>query len=119
MDPFLIPARSRSGRITDSQTGPKVSEQLYRKTLAHDISELVHRGNMEDANLSQCHLLANEVDVDLDMLGATVDGVSGHIDGATIVVVDHRGQGYKDVKFLKKLPHPAITYATTRYSASA
>jgi hypothetical protein len=85
MDPFLIPARSCSGRITDTQTGPKVSEQLYRKTLAHDISELVHRGNMEDANLSQCHLLANEVDVNLDMLGATVvDGVSDHIDGANI-----------------------------------
>jgi hypothetical protein len=47
------------------------------------------------------------VDVDLVMLGATVvDGVSSHVDGANIVVVDHRGQGDRDVKFLKKLPHP-------------
>ena len=54
MDPFLIPASSRSGRITDA--GPKVGEQLYRKTLGHDIRELVHRGNMEDANLAQGQL---------------------------------------------------------------
>jgi hypothetical protein len=33
---------------------------------------------MEDANMSLGHLLMNEVDVNLDMLGATeVDGVSG------------------------------------------
>ena len=41
---------------------------------------------MEDANLSHGHLLANEVDVDLDMLGATVvDGISSHVNGANIV----------------------------------
>jgi hypothetical protein len=41
---------------------------------------------MEDANLSHGHLLANEVYVDLDMLGATVvDRISSHVDGANIV----------------------------------
>jgi hypothetical protein len=50
----------------------------------------------------------NEVDVNLDMLSAMVaDGVSGHIDGANIVVVDHCGQGDRDVKFMKELPQPA------------
>ena len=34
MSHFLIPARSRSGRrITDAEAGPKVCEQLHRKTL--------------------------------------------------------------------------------------
>ena len=57
MSHFLIPARSRSGRrITDAEAGPKVCEQLHRKTLGHDIRELVHRGNMEDANLAQGQL---------------------------------------------------------------
>ena len=109
MSHFLIPARNRSGRrITDAEAGPKVCEQLHRKTVGHDIRELVSRRNVEDANLPQGHLLANEVDVDLDMLGATVvDRVSSHVDGANIVAVDHCSQGYRDVKFLKKLPHPA------------
>ena len=41
---------------------------------------------MKDANLSHGHLLANQVDVDLDMLGATVvDGISSHVNGANIV----------------------------------
>ena len=109
MSYFLIPARSRSGRrITDAEAGPKVCEQLHRKTLGHDIRELVSRRNVEDANLPQGHLLANEVDVDLDMLGATVlDRISSHVDGANIVAVDHCSQGNRDVKFLKELPHPA------------
>jgi hypothetical protein len=34
-------------------------------------------------------------------------GLAGHIDDANIVAVDHHGQGYQDVKFLKKLPHLA------------
>jgi hypothetical protein len=63
---------------------------------------------MEDANLPQGHLLTNEVDVDLDMLGATVvDRISSHVDGANVVAVDHCSQGNRDVKFLKELPHPA------------
>jgi hypothetical protein len=59
---------------------------------------------MEDVNLSQGYLFANEVDVDLYMLG---DRTSSHVDGANIVAVDHCSQGDRDVKFLKKLPHPA------------
>jgi len=63
---------------------------------------------VEDANLPQGHLLANEVDVDLDMLGATVvDRISSHVDGENVVAVDDYSQGNRDVKFLKELPHPA------------
>ena len=92
----------------DAEDGPKVYEQLHRKTFDHDIRELVGRRNVEDANLPQGHLLANEVDVDLDMLGATVvDRISSHIDGANVVAVDHCSQGNRDVKFLKELPNPA------------
>jgi len=38
---YLTPARSRSGSLTDSKTGPKISKQLYRKTLSHDVSKLM------------------------------------------------------------------------------
>ena len=54
MSHFLIPARSQSGRrITNAEAGPKVCEQLHRKTLGHDSCKLVSRRNVEDVNLPQ------------------------------------------------------------------
>jgi len=45
------------------------------------IGEPKERGGRESA-----HLLANEVDVDLDMLGATVvDRINSHVDGTNVV----------------------------------
>jgi hypothetical protein len=44
---------------------------------------------MEHPNLSQGNLVVDKVNVDLDVLRATmVDMISGHIDGANIVTVD-------------------------------
>jgi hypothetical protein len=55
----------------------------------------------------------NKVDVDLDMLGATVmDMVSSHVDGANIVC----GQGDRSCCTQQ---HLAMTCTTARYSASA
>ena len=89
----------------NAQIGPKIRKQLYGETLGHDVGELVYRGDMENANLSQSNLLADEVDVDLDMLGTTMmDGVGSHIDTAGIVAVDDRRQGNQDVQLLEELP---------------
>jgi hypothetical protein len=68
----LIPARSRSGRRADAETGPKFSEELNRKSLGHDVRELVRGRDMKNPKLSQGHLLTNEVNVDLDMLRASM-----------------------------------------------
>ena len=38
---YLTPARSRRGSLSDSKTGPKISKQLYRKTLSHNVSKLM------------------------------------------------------------------------------
>ena len=45
---------------------------------------------MEDSNLSQCHLLADEVKVNLNMLRAPmVDGIGYNVDSGHIVSVDN------------------------------
>ena len=67
---LLIPSRSRSGRITDAKTGPKLSEQWSWKALRHDVRELVRGRHMEDPDLTQGHLLTDEVDANLDVLCA-------------------------------------------------
>jgi hypothetical protein len=104
----LIPARSRSGRRADAKTGPKLIEELYREALGHDVRELVSGGNVKNPDLSKRHLLANEVNVDLDMLRASVvDRVGRHVDGADVVTIDNGGGGEWNMELLKKLADPA------------
>jgi hypothetical protein len=62
---------------------------------------------MEHPNLSQSNLVTDKVNVNLDVLHATmVDKISGHIDSAKIVTVHdvHRGNGH--VELLEKLTKP-------------
>lgn len=76
-------------------TYPNVSKQLtqlYDGVLCHNISALMIGGYMQDANLSQRHLFMDEMDIDLDVLGATVlDRVGRHADNADVVAVDDGG----------------------------
>ena len=62
--------------MADTKTRPKLSKQLYKKALSHGVSILMQARNTKNTNFSQGDLLADKVDVDLDMLGATMmDGV--------------------------------------------
>ena len=62
---------------------------------------------MENANLAESHLLTDEMDVDLNVLGtAMVDRVGCHIDSADVVTVDNCGDLQWNMKFLKKLSKP-------------
>jgi hypothetical protein len=63
---------------------------------------------MEDPNLSQSHLLTDEVDVDLDVLrAAMMNWVGCHVDSTNIVSKNNSRRRNRDVKFLEKLPQPA------------
>ena len=63
---------------------------------------------MKNTNFAKSHLLADEVDVDLDVLGTmVVDCVGCHVDSANIVAVDNCGNLQRNVELLKKLPQPA------------
>ena len=105
---FLIPARSRSGRRTDAKTGPKLREELYREALGHDVSELMSGGNMKDPDLSKRHLLADEVNVDLDVFCApVVNRVCRHVDGTHVVTIDNGGGSEGNMELLKQLADPA------------
>jgi hypothetical protein len=105
---FLIPARSRSGRSADAKTGPKIGEELNRKTPRHDVRKLMGGRNMKNSNLPQGNLLSDEVDVNLDMLRAPMmDRVGCHIDSTDVVTVDNGGGVQRDMELLEKLAQPA------------
>jgi len=59
---------------------------------------------MEHANVADGDLLANKVDVQLDVLrAAVVHRVLGEVDGRNIVAVDDRRRVHRNVKFTKKM----------------
>ena len=63
---------------------------------------------MKNTNFAKSHLLADEVDVDLDVLGtAVVDRVGCYVDSADVVAVDDCSNLQRNMEFLKKLPQPA------------
>jgi hypothetical protein len=59
---------------------------------------------MENSNLAESHLLTDEVDVNLDVLGtAMVDRVGCHVNSADVVTVNDCGDLQRNMKFLKEL----------------
>ena len=69
---MLTPPRSRSGRLSDAETGPKVEEDLTRQSLCHHIRKLKRGRDMENSDFSQGHLLADKMDVYLNVLSTLV-----------------------------------------------
>ena len=62
---------------------------------------------MENSNLAESHLLTDEVDVNLDVLGTVVvDRVGCHVDNADVVTVNDCGDLQRNMKFLKELSKP-------------
>ena len=62
---------------------------------------------MENSDLTESHLLTDEVDVNLDVLGtAVMDWVGCHVDGADVVTVNDFGDLQGKMKFLKVLSKP-------------
>jgi hypothetical protein len=62
---------------------------------------------MEDPKLSQCHLLTDEVNVDLDVLRAPMmNWIRCHVDCTHVVIEDNRGRGEGNVEFLQQLADP-------------
>ena len=59
---------------------------------------------MQDPNLSQGHLLANKMNVNLDVLRATmVNWISSLIYSTNVVTIDNGSLGEGNMKLLKQL----------------
>ena len=99
------PAVSAVG--ADAEAGSKIVVECRRQALGKDVGELLVAGNMEDAELANGHLLPDQMDVKLDVLGSSVmHGVLGHVDRRNIVTVDNGCLMDAMVEFAKKLAEP-------------
>jgi hypothetical protein len=63
-----------------------------RQPLGEDVGELGSHRHVEDTNVLDGNALVDKVKINLNMLGVLVlNGVSGEVDGAGIIVVDQSG----------------------------
>ena len=73
---------------------------------------------MKDTNITSGNPLSDEVEVDLDVLGALMlNRVGGHVHRADIVTIDQDGSTERSVKFLEKLSQPRRLYNSIGDSA--
>ena len=67
-------------------------------SLGKDISRLVSRGDGEQLEISFLEMLASDVAVDLNMLGAFVeDIIMSNVDSTTIVTIKRSGSGLRSI----------------------
>ena len=63
---------------------------------------------MKNLDVSQCDSLPDEVEIDLNVLGALMlNWITGHIDGADVVIVDQCSSTKRCVLLKKKLAQPS------------
>jgi hypothetical protein len=63
---------------------------------------------VENSNFTERHLFPNEVDVDLDVLHATVlNWIGRHVYGTHVVAIDYRRCFHREVQVLEELAQPA------------
>ena len=78
--------------------GYKISKTTRRVSLGKDISKLVSRGDGEQLEISVLEMLASDVAVDLNMLGAFVeDIIMSNVDSTTIVIIKRSGSGLRSI----------------------
>jgi hypothetical protein len=84
--------RSRDVACRHAKTGTKLLENVRRQPFCHNISELLSSWYLQNPYVAEGHTLVDEVDVQLNVLGAMMmNGVGRYVDGGDIVAVDQCG----------------------------
>jgi hypothetical protein len=87
---------------SNAQTISELCEQWCWEAFGHNIGKLVLSWYVQYLELTECHLLTNEVDIKLDMLGpAMMYRVFCKVNRRYIVTIDHRGFIDDDVELLQ------------------
>ena len=91
----------------DAKTGPELKKNVRGQAFRHDIGELLRGGDVKDAKLAQGHALADEVNVEFDMLGAPVmDWIDGQVHRRDVVAVHERGGLHRAAELAEELVKP-------------
>ena len=78
-----------------------------RVSLGEDISKLVSRGDGEQLKISFLEMLASDVAVDFNVLGAFMeDIIMSNVDSTTIVTIKRSGSGLWSIHVSQELAKP-------------
>jgi hypothetical protein len=100
--------RSRTLVATDVETEPKLRKHRGGEALREDVIELRRCHTVEDADVSDVNLFADEMEINLNMLRLLMlNWVVGEVDNVDVVAVDNGAQCDSCVKLLEKLAQPA------------
>ena len=104
--------------IADVETGPKLAKHRGRETLGEDVGELRRRRDVKDPDVSNGNQLADEVEINLDMLRALMlDGVGGEVHIADVVAVDEGAATKRLVELEEELAQPGRLSHAVRHGA--
>jgi hypothetical protein len=103
---------------TDIETRPKLRGHRGRQLLSEDVGELGGCRDVEDANIFNGDMLADEVEVNFNMLGALMlDGFGGEVDRTDVVTVDQGVPQPGAVQLQKQLMEPAGLHHAVDHNA--
>ena len=93
--------------MADAEAGPEIIMESRRESLREDVRELLVTRNVKHPELADGHFFPDEVDIELDMLGAPVMyWILGHVDRGDIVAVDNGGLLHAMMELVKEVPEP-------------
>jgi hypothetical protein len=85
------------------EAGPKLREGRGGKTLGEDVSKLGGGRYIENTNITDGHLVTNEV-----LRPLMLNRVGGKVHGSDVVAIDERALGERAVKLSQELPEPGL-----------
>jgi hypothetical protein len=117
-DNTLTPLVVETLGTIDVETGPKLLKHRCRESLGEDVGELRSGRDMENPHTLDGEPLANEVEVELNMLRALMlNGGGGEIHGANVVTIYKGAPQQWNMQLLEQLMKPqclnnAISHST-------
>ena len=73
---------------------------------------------MKNTNITNGDPFADEVEMNLDMLGSLMlNRIGGHVDGADVVTIHQRSSAKRGMKLLKQLAQPSSLSDTVGHGA--
>ena len=93
--------------VHNAKTGLELLKGGRWQAFHHDIRKLLRRGNVKNSNILKSHLLMNKVDIEPDMLVASMmNRIGEEIDAEYIVPIHHIGLVDRKTKLVKELAKP-------------
>jgi hypothetical protein len=104
----LTPPCSVNGRVLDGETGAKLNKRGSGKPLGKNVGILECHGNVKNPNITNLYLVADEVNINLDIFCAPMlNWVNRQVNSKNVITVHNSRPVEWAMQFLQKITNPA------------